>query len=267
MSRTYVVTGSASGIGRATKEVLEADGHRVIGIDLHDAEIVLDLADGRQRATIADRVTELSGGSLDAVIAVAGASAPTTVGAQVNYYGARDCLVGLRPLLLGSSAPRAAIVSSISAIHPNHPGLTEALLDGAEDQAMSIAADLVEQGAGGYIYTSSKRAISEWVRRTAVTKEWAGAGIALNVVAPGTIVTPMTAPHLATAEGRQMMQKTVPMPLNGPAQPEVVGRLLAWLTGEENSHIAGQTIFLDGGAEAALRGPHVFEGLSLADIS
>ena len=33
------VTGSASGIGAATRELLEADGHRVIGVDLRDAEV------------------------------------------------------------------------------------------------------------------------------------------------------------------------------------------------------------------------------------
>src|SRR5690606_18906605 len=50
--RTIVVTGSASGMGAATRAALEADGDRVIGVDLRDAEVVADLsiAEGRRAA-------------------------------------------------------------------------------------------------------------------------------------------------------------------------------------------------------------------------
>ncbi|WP_205781478.1 hypothetical protein [Planctomonas deserti] len=43
------------------------------------------------------------------------------------------------------------------------------------------------------LYTTSKLSVARWVRRTAPTESWAGAGIALNAVAPGVILTPMTA--------------------------------------------------------------------------
>ncbi len=43
MTRTSVVTGAASGIGKATKELLESRGERVIGVDIHDADIIVDL--------------------------------------------------------------------------------------------------------------------------------------------------------------------------------------------------------------------------------
>ena len=44
MTRTYVVTGSASGVGQATARLLRERGHRVIGIDLHNAEVTGDLS-------------------------------------------------------------------------------------------------------------------------------------------------------------------------------------------------------------------------------
>ena len=37
---TIAITGSASGIGLATRQRLEAEGHRVIGVDLRDAEVI-----------------------------------------------------------------------------------------------------------------------------------------------------------------------------------------------------------------------------------
>lgn len=134
----------------------------------------------------------------------------------------------------------------------------ELLHAGDESAAVARADELVEQELGHLIYASTKRAISEWVRIQSITPEWAGAGIPLNAVGPGVIVTPMTAQYLETEEGRNYLAQVVPMPLNGPADPIVVARLLAWITSEENTHLAGQTVYVDGGADVAIRGPHVF---------
>jgi enoyl-[acyl-carrier-protein] reductase (NADH) len=42
------------------------------------------------------------------------------------------------------------------------------------------------------------------------------------------------------------------MPLNGPASPQDVAALLAWLVSEENARVTGQMVFLDGGAETLI---------------
>jgi NAD(P)-dependent dehydrogenase (short-subunit alcohol dehydrogenase family) len=52
---------------------------------------------------------------------------------------------------------------------------------------------------------------------------------------------------------RAVMDAAVPMPLNGYAAPEAPAELLAWLVSEANSHVTGQVIYVDGGAEATLR--------------
>ena len=44
------------------------------------------------------------------------------------------------------------------------------------------------------------------------------------------------------------------MPLHGPGEPEHVAALLAWLAGPENVLVTGQVVFVDGGADAVLRG-------------
>ena len=51
-----VVTGAASGIGRATRQRLEAGGWRVIGVDLHDSDVVADLATEEGRARMVESV-------------------------------------------------------------------------------------------------------------------------------------------------------------------------------------------------------------------
>jgi NAD(P)-dependent dehydrogenase (short-subunit alcohol dehydrogenase family) len=64
----------------------------------------------------------------------------------------------------------------------------------------------------------------------------------------------MMAQALASQEGRDMVATAVPAPLNGFADALVPARLLAWLVSEENSHLCGQIIFVDGGSDVSLRG-------------
>ena len=146
----------------------------------------------------------------------------------------------------------------MASLMPVDDELVALLSAGDEEAAVARADALVEQDLGGLIYASTKRALSEWVRTASITPEWAGAGIPLNAVGPGIIITPMTAPLMQTAEAREQLAHMVPMPLGGPAEPIVVARLLAWLASEENTHLAGQTIYIDGGSDVAIRGPHVF---------
>jgi len=255
MKRTYVVTGSASGIGKTTAELLTSRGYTVIGIDLKNADINVDLTKPEDRVRMVEEVSDRSGGTIDAIIAVAGLAHPIPATAAVNYFGMVSTLTGLRPLLLGSEAPRAVGVSSMASLMPTDEALVEAQLAGDEAAALARAAELAaDEQTGQLIYSSSKVAFARWIRRAAATDEWAGASIPLNAIAPGIIITPMTAGFLATKEGREMLQKATPMPLNGFAEPIVPARLLAWLTSEENSHLCGQVVFVDGGSDVVLRG-------------
>lgn len=256
MGRTYVVTGSASGIGKVTAEVLKAKGDTVIGVDLHDADINVDLTTADGRTTLVAEAARLSGGRIDAIVAIAGLALPVPATIGVNFFGMVATLEGLRPLLAGSDAPRAVGVASMASLMPVDDELFNACLALDEPAALARAAVLAQDpaGAGGLIYSSSKRAFALWVRRNAATPAWAGASIPLNAIAPGIIVTPMTSGMLGTPEARQQMLSLVPMPLNGLAEPIAPANLLVWLVSPENTHLCGQVIFIDGGSDVAIRG-------------
>ncbi len=68
----------------------------------------------------------------------------------------------------------------------------------------------------------------------------------------------MVAGMIATEESRTAIDAMVPMPLNYYLEPRQVAYLLAWLTSEENTHTTGQTIYIDGGADASIRGDNIW---------
>nr|NLD39841.1 SDR family oxidoreductase [Actinomycetales bacterium] len=255
MTRTYVVTGAGSGIGAATARLLREAGHTVVGVDLRNSDVTGDLSTPEGRQTAAQDALAAANGTVDAVIACAGLSIPKAVTASVNYYGVVEFLEALRPTLAQSDAPRVAVVSSMSSLQPNYPPLVEAFLNQDEPAALEIAEGLAaNEQTGNLIYASTKRALSIWVRSQSVSPEWAGAGIPLNAVGPGVVITPMTTDLIATPEGAAMADAVVPMPLNYHQSAESIAHLLIWLTSPENTHCAGQTIYCDGGADVVLRG-------------
>lgn len=256
--RDIVVSGAASGIGRSLAGLLTERGDRVIGVDLRDADVQADLSEPRGRDLAVRAILEATGGSVDGVVACAGVSGQNPLLVRVNHFGATALLEGLRPALVRSDAPRAAVIGSVTGARMVDEPLVRACLDDDETAAVTRAEEVVAERRGGLLYPSSKAALARWARTRAISGEWAGERIPLNVVAPGVVRTPMTRDLFEDERMREIMDEAVPMPLNGHAPPEAVAHLLRWLVGEENSHMAGQVVYVDGGAEATLRGPEVF---------
>lgn len=260
MTRTYVITGAGSGIGMATAELLRERGQNVIGVDLKGADITADLSSPAGRTQAVADVIAAADGKIDAIVAAAGISAPRALTVAVNFFGVTEFVDGLVDTLKNSDAPRVAVVSSMASLQPNSPELVEALLAGDEPAALTIGDALAEQGPQvGYLnYPSSKRALSRWIRKVGITERYAGNHIPVNAVAPGTVITNMTKDLLASEEGRAMVDASVPMPLNYHSDAIVIARALAWLVSEENTHMTGQTIYIDGGADSTLRGDDIW---------
>lgn len=250
MKRNIVVTGAASGIGKVTAELAELRGWQVIRADLHEGDVRADLSTPQGRTQFVQKVKQLAGDSLDAIIACAGLSVNDPITLKVNYYGMTESIRGLQPLLAKGSYPRAVGIASVASIFGSVPELVEALLEKDETTALGMTTEAMKEA----FYGSSKAAFARWVRRNAGQQEWVGSGILLNAVAPGMVLTPMTASLTADKDMRASIEQVMPMPIGRDAKPEEIAELLFWLASPLNSMMVGQVVFIDGGADVVLRG-------------
>lgn len=258
MSRLVVVTGSTSGIGAAVASLLEGRGDRVIGVDLADALVCADLSTNAGRAYAVSSVLAHSDGVIDGLVTCAGLSGSSPVLPLVNYFGTTELVLGLQSALAASAAPRVVLIGSISGTQQVDPVLVAALLDDDSSAVVALTETAIVEGRGTQLYPSSKSALTQWARRTSVAPGWADAGIAINVIAPGVVLSPMTAGLVKDPAMKKIMDRAVPMPLHGYAEPEDLARVVGYFVSPELTHVTGQVLYVDGGAEATLRTPSHF---------
>ncbi|BBY32604.1 NAD-dependent epimerase [Mycolicibacter minnesotensis] len=253
---TYVVTGSASGMGRQAAEKLRAAGHTVIGIDIRDADVMADLSTHIGRRAAAQATLDACGGILDGAVLAAGLGpipGRQRLIAQVNYFGVVDVLTVLRPALARAVNAKVVVIASNSTTTtPLVPRRAiRALLAGDVDKALG-AVRIFGSRSAPMIYAASKIALSRWVRRHAVTGEWAGAGIRLNAIAPGAIMTPLLAEQLANpAEAKAI--KAFPVPVGGYGDAGQLADWMVFMLSDAADFLCGSMIFVDGGSDAYFR--------------
>lgn len=246
------MTGASSGIGAAVADRLNADAWSVVGIDRHHADIVADLsrADDRRRAVAAVRDRS----RVDAVVCCAGVSAyGGRAGSElvaVNYFGAVAVADGLRADVVAAGGGAVVLIGSGAAVTAPDidEQLVEAMLDGDETWAARRADTLGAEAS----YPASKLALARWARRHAPTREWIGAGVSLNVVAPGMVDTPMIDEMRADTRGSKLLGH-YPNPRGCAAAPEEIAAVVAFLLTPSARAVAGSVITVDGGTEALLR--------------
>ncbi len=252
MSGITAITGSASGIGAATRKRLETEGDRVIGVDVRDAEVIADLSTREGRQSAVKAVDEQSGGRLDRLVLSAGLGAhvrPPSRVAAVNYFGAVDVLDGLFGTLQKGADPAAVVLCSNSAQMMPMDDLPYvlALLDHDEGRALKVIGEADDPVLA---YLGSKHALGRAVRRRA--GEWGRAGVRLNAVAPGPVMTPLLQGDMDDPRTGQAV-RDLKIPLGRIGRPEEIAELIAFLLGPSGAWIHGSIYYIDGGVDAEIR--------------
>jgi NAD(P)-dependent dehydrogenase (short-subunit alcohol dehydrogenase family) len=247
---TIALTGGATGIGRAIREALVAAGHRLIVIDLKDADIEADLSSDEGREQAVAGVLAAAPDGLDALVTCAGVGSHVPDGAllaSVNFYGSIRLVEGLKAALQKKRGS-VVMISSNSAPQCQSAELIEAFLDGDEATARKIARGL----RGQDVYSGSKQAVARWMRRNCPA--YASDGVRMNAVAPGYIETPMTAVVAENPEyGESIRAFKASIPLGRAGEPEDIAHLVDFLLSPQAEFICGSVIFADGGHDAQFR--------------
>ena len=226
-----IVTGAASGIGKATAARFAAEGATVIAADISAGEGILAADAGREEDVrgLIDAAVRQHGG-LDIFFANAGISGGL---ASIFEQTPEDWQEILRVNLVG---PFLAIKHAAPAIKERGKGSIVC--------TASVAG--IRAGAGGPAYSASKAGVINLVAVAAT--QLAGSNVRVNAICPGLIETGMTKPFYdwARSSGKEGRLGHL-NPLKRGGVPDEIANAALFLASDESSYVNGHALVVDGG--------------------
>jgi NAD(P)-dependent dehydrogenase (short-subunit alcohol dehydrogenase family) len=242
MSRIALVTGAASGIGRACAETLAQDGFTVVSLDrdpIRDPPgpaVVYDLADVQGLGALLERIAE-EAGPVDVLVNNAAFFASTPVDSltldEVQRVLDVNLLAGVMLSVLTGREMRARGWGRIISVTS---------IKDAFGEVNSLAYDIAKGG------------LAQATRTLAV--ELGRDGVLVNAVAPGYVSTAMSVidgeNELESDWFKANFVESGRLPVGRAAEPSEIAACVAWLASEASSYVNGATFRLDGGLSVAL---------------
>jgi 3-oxoacyl-[acyl-carrier protein] reductase len=229
MTRVAIVTGAASGIGRATAELLRAEGVAVASLDKTpidgDGSFVVDVASEDSVNSVVAEVRRTFG-AIDIVVNAAGIG---TGGLIADEHFVDTWRQTMDVNLNGSMYVVRACVDDLVLTGNGR------IVNVASTQALTAAPVAMP-------YTVSKHAVVGFTRSLAV--ELGGRGVTANCVCPGATLTGMTEAIPAAAREKYARRH---VPAGRYAQPEEIAYVIVALTDLRASYVNGAIIAVDGG--------------------
>jgi NAD(P)-dependent dehydrogenase (short-subunit alcohol dehydrogenase family) len=232
--KVAIVTGAASGIGKATVELFRREGATVIGADVSEgADAICDAGNEAEVHTLVEQVAREHGG-LDIFFANAGISGGF---ATIAEQTAEDWTEILRVNLIG---PFLAVKLAAPLMN----------LRGGGSIICTASVAGLRAGAGGAAYSASKAGVINLVQSAA--QQLAGSGVRVNAICPGLIETGMTRPiyEMARASGQEQRLGEL-NPLRRGGEPEEIAQAALFLASDDSSYMNGTALVVDGGLSSS----------------
>lgn len=247
--KRLVITGAASGIGRATAILAAAEGARVVAVDLaeaveetvheikeaggHAVAVKADVSDEDAVAGFIDRCVSEFGG-LDGVYANAGVSSGRRTLAELTVEDWQ------RTLAINTVGVFLAIKHAV-------PHLTK---QGSGALLCTASVAGLRANAGGVDYSASKAGVISIVQTVAY--QLYGTGVRINAICPGLIETGMTRPAFDRARERGTEERIGQInPTKRAGQPIEIAQMACFLLSDRASYVNGQAVPVDGGLSAS----------------
>ena len=248
--KAAIVTGAASGIGRASVIAFAREGARVLAVD-------------REPGGLDETVAEVERGGGTALAHVADAGDEEAVKAAIaralQAFGAIDAIYanagisgGLTPLFEQSveywmEILRVNLIGPFLAIKHGAPPM---VAKGRGSIVLTASVAALRANAGGAPYGASKAGVVSLAQSAA--NALTGTGVRVNAVCPGLIETGMTKPIFDWARQRGTDHKIGQLnPLRRAGRPEEIAAMALFLASDESSYVTGQAFPVDGGLSSS----------------
>ena len=234
--KVCVITGAASGIGAASCKLFEAEGARVVGVDVRSAEDVAIEADVTDEEQVRDMYTRARAehGRIDVLFNNAGI-APSDDGSVL------DTSV--------EAWRRVQDVNLTSVFLCCRHGIPH-LLEAGGGSVINTASFVAVMGAATsqISYTASKGGVLALSRELGV--EFANRGVRVNALCPGPVDTPLLR-ELYAEDPEQANRRLVHVPMGRFADAREIAQSALFLASDESSYVTAATFLVDGGLSAA----------------
>jgi 2-hydroxycyclohexanecarboxyl-CoA dehydrogenase len=253
--RIAVVTGAASGIGRATALALAREGATVVAVDLDRDGAARTAQQAARDARQAGREAGREAGTTAFGVDVADAAAVRSFAQRVLAdVGTPDVLVNCagwdqsRPFIETDPSfwERVVKINLLGVVAVTHAFLGAMIERGTGGRVVNVASDAGRVGSSGEtVYAGAKGGVIAFTKSLA--RETARHGITANTVCPGPTDTP-----LFRAQPERLQEALIKaVPMRRPATPEDIAHAICFFASPRSAYITGQVLSVSGGLTMA----------------